>query len=213
MRNVDGSGKFARDNILRNIAVAADQPAQWLNEETLADGFGEGSEDARRAEQYVKRMRTEMRAAYKFMDDICMARAWSPEFFQSVQNLMPEEFEGKDYQEVFTAWRNAFTAEWPNLIEEPDAEKSKTEKVKFDAIVQLLGVMGAAIDPENKAALYQWAADNLNEQKLLFPHPLMLDYESLATYEPPQPAMAGHENGETRGDSVMPIHNRHRKAA
>ena len=44
------------------------------------------------------------------------------------------------------------------------------------------------MDPDNKARLIEWAIDSSGENKTLFPQPLVLDYEALAEYEPPQPA-------------------------
>ena len=198
MMNIDGAGKFARDNILKNIAAAVPMPAAWLNEETLAEGFGEGSEDARAQERYVTHMREAMAEAYAFFDEIAMRKAWTPAFYATVQAKYPEQFEGMEFKEAFYAWKNAFHAEWPSLIEEPPSEQSKTEKVKFDAITGVLTVMLPQCDPENKARLFEWAAENMNQQKLLFPHPLVLDYEALATYEPPAP----EGEADTKADSV-----------
>jgi hypothetical protein len=47
LMNLDKAGEFARTNIIKNIATGADMPALLLLEETLAQGFGEGSEDAK----------------------------------------------------------------------------------------------------------------------------------------------------------------------
>ena len=195
MQNLDGAGKFARDNILSDIAVAVPMPASWLNNETLAKGFGEGSEDAKKEARYVDRMRMQMRPGYEFMDEIVMRRAWSEAFYETIQKDFPEEWGAIPYTQAFYAWRNSFTANWPNLLTEPDSEKSKTEKVKFEAIVALFSALAPMCDPQNKARLIMWLQDNINAQKLLFPAALTLDPEELAIYEPPM-AEPEQENAE-----------------
>src|SRR5207249_3090959 len=49
--------------------------------------------------------------------------------------------------------------------------------------------------PENKVTLLQWAADNANENKMMFTSPLVLDAEALENYEPPQPMMGLEAQG------------------
>ena len=187
MQNLDGAGKFARDNILSNIATAVPMPASWLNNETLAKGFGEGSEDAKKEAHYVDRMRTQMKPGYDFMDNIVMRRAWSEAFYATIQADFPEEYGGMSYTAAFYSWRNSFQAVWPNFLTEPDSEKSKTEKVKFEAMIALFTAISPMCDPVNKATLILWLQDNINAQKLLFPSDLVLDAEALASYEPPLP--------------------------
>src|SRR5208283_5092073 len=46
LTNLDGPLSLVRKNILEDIAASADMPALLLNNETFAEGFGEGSEDA-----------------------------------------------------------------------------------------------------------------------------------------------------------------------
>ena len=187
MMNVDNAGKFARDNILKNIAVSVPMPASWLNEETLAEGFGEGTEDAKKEARYIDRMRMEMQPAYEFMDKIVQTRAWSPSFYKTIQADFPGEYGGIGYEEAFYAWRNSFKAMWPNTLTEPDSERAKSDKVRLDAIIAALEVMLPSMDPENKARLIEWAQDNFNEFKELFKARMNLDFEALAEYVPPTP--------------------------
>ena len=84
-------------------------------------------------------------------------------------------------------------------MEEPESEQVKVEKVKHEAIIAFVEVLLANTDPENKARVIEWAANNANESKRLFPTPLVLDYEALASYEPPQPAQ---EPGEPRAHDI-----------
>lgn len=189
---------YARKNILENIAAADDMPARMLTEETLAEGFGEGSEDAKKEAQYIDRMRRWLSPLYEFFDKIVMYRAWNPDFYATIQAQFPDEYGKIPYETAFVDWCNSFRAEWPNLLEEPDSEKSKAEKVKLDGIVQLLQTLLPSLDPENKARMIDWACGNCNQMKLLFGAPLEFDIEALMAYEPPAPELT--QGGEQFSD-------------
>lgn len=195
MTNTDTAMTTARKNILENIASAADMPAQMLNSETFVAGFGEGTEDAKAVAQYVDGIREDMAPLYKFFDRIVQYRAWNPEFYKAVQGAH-EEYAGVPYAQAFYQWSNSFRAKWPSLLKEPESELVKVEKVKLEAIIDLLNAMAPGLDPENKATMYQWAADNFNEQEMLFKQPLVLDTEALASYVPPQPGGPGAGEGD-----------------
>ena len=184
LQNIDGAGTFARTNILKNIATSADMPAILLENETLVEGFGEGTEDAKVVARYVERYRTEMTPIYMFLDQIVQYRAWNPDFYKTLQAAFPETYGGVDYKVAFYEWRNNFKAVWPSLLTEPDSEKIKVDDTRLKAVIALVEVLMPSMDPENKAVLIQWAADNFNELPLLFTTPLELDYEALAAYEP-----------------------------
>lgn len=187
MQNADAAMTVARKNILENIAAAADMPAKLLNNETFAEGFGEGSEDAKDIVRYCHGLRKDMQPLYDFMDKIVRYRAWNREFYKMIQNNYPE-YQDVEYETAFYQWYNAFVASWPSLIEEPESEKIKVEDTKLKAVIALLETLMPQLDPANKAKLIEWAQDNYNELKLLFPQPLDLDIEALANYTPPQPA-------------------------
>jgi hypothetical protein len=185
--NADGALTTARKNILENIAAAVPQPAKLLNSESYAEGFGEGTEDAKDLIRYIKHERETVQPLYQFFDNIVQRLAWTPEFFETIQATVPE-YKGMKYEEAFYQWKNAFSAEWPSLMEEPESELVKVEKVKFEALTAALEVLLPQADPQNKARLVEFFANNLNESKRLFSNPLVLDYDELANYEPPQPA-------------------------
>lgn len=195
MQNIDGAHGMARKNVLENIATGADMPAIILKQETFAEGFGEGTEDAKMVARFVDRFRREMRPLYEFLDPIVMHRAWNREFYETIQREFPEEYGGMRYEDAFYRWKNSFTAQWPSLLTEPDSEKVKTADVKLKAIIAVIEVFGPMMDPENKATLIAWAQDNINEDKMMFQNPMVLDVEALAAYEPPQPMM---EPGEPK---------------
>ena len=194
MQNIDGAYALARKNILENCAVAGDMPAEILNSETFAEGFGEGSEDAKRVARWVDRFRVKMSPLYDFFDEIVMYRAWNPEFYRTVQAEHPR-YRKISYDQAFHQWRKSFAAKWPSLLTEPDSEKVKTEKVKLEAIVSLVEVILAAPVPQEvKAQTLEWMQDNINENKLMFKNPMVLDTEAIASFEPPVPMMG--EEGE-----------------
>ena len=200
MQNIDGAYGMARTNILDNVAISADMPAIILKEETFVEGFGEGTEDAKKVARWVDRVRRQMGPAYRFMDNIVQRRAWTPEFFETLQRDFPEAYGAMTYEQALYRWMNDFTATWPNLLTEPDSEKVKTDDVKLKGIIATIEVLGPMLDPENKATLFGWAQDNLNENKLMFPTPLLLDLQALAEYVPPvMGAGVGGEEGEDAG--------------
>ena len=182
MTNIDGAFGMARKDILDNIAAGAPMPAIMLNSETYADGFGEGTEDAKKVAHYINRIRMWMQPIYAFFDRICMHIAWNPEFYETIQADFPEQYGGMDYKTAFYKWKNSFEAEWPSLLIEPESERAKNEDVKLKAIIAMLEVLIPTMDPENTTAVIEWAAANFNDLKLLFTNPLILDYDNLAEY-------------------------------
>jgi hypothetical protein len=186
MQNLEGAYGMVRTNILKNIATAADMPARLLENETMVSGFGEGTEDAKAIAQYIDRCRIDMAPIYEFFDQIVQYRAWNPEFYAALQTDFPD-YKSVPYKTAFYDWRNAFTAQWPSMLKEPDSELAKADDVRLKAIIALVEVFLPALDPINKVIVLQWAQDNFNELKLLFPTPLLLDAEALEDYEPPAP--------------------------
>lgn len=182
MQNVDGAGKYARTNIIKNIATAADMPAVILENETLTEGFGEGTEDAKNIARYIQRQRESYENIYAFMERICMHRAWTPAFYERLHNLFPDQYPVDGFAEARSDWMHTFKAEWPSFLIEPESEAIKTEQVKLEAIVSLIETIGKDLDPENKLAFYQWAIDNVCENKHIFPHGFDLDQDLLGEF-------------------------------
>jgi hypothetical protein len=186
LMNADGALTTARKNILENIAAAVPQPAKLLNSESYAEGFGEGTEDAKDIVRYIDHERETAQPLFDFFDQIVMRLAWTPEFFEIIKAEVPK-YENVSYNEAFYEWKNAFSAEWPSLLVEPESEQVKVEKVKFEALTAMLETLLPEMDPKNKARVIQCFADNMNESKKLFTNPLVLDYDDLMNYEPPAP--------------------------
>lgn len=192
MQNADTAMTVARSNVIENIASAAKMPAKLLLAESYAEGFGEGTEDAKNIARYISGVRKEMRPLYDFFDPLVQRRAWNPEFYKRVQAEFPE-YRKVPYTKAFYDWANAFHTEWPNLLEEPESEKVKVDGEKFKSVIALLETLMPQLDPENRATLIGWAADSFNEQKVLFPHPLNIDLDALRDYVPPAPPPAPTE--------------------
>lgn len=186
LKNADTGMTVARKNILDNIASGAGMPAKILNNETFAEGFGEGTEDAKHVAEYLNGIRQQMQPLYEYFDKIVQYRAWNPEFYKTVQAQFPE-YKKVPYNKAFYDWSNSFETSWPSLLQEPESEQVKVDEIKLKAVIGMMEVLLPTCDPDNKAALLQWAADNVNENKILFKHPLLLDYDALANFTPPTP--------------------------
>ncbi len=178
MQNLDKAAEFARHNCIKNIATAAGMPASIIAQETLTEGFGEGTEDAKKEARYLDYIRQDAKAQYDFMDRIVMRKAWTEEFYESLKVDYPE-YRKIPFETALLDWIRAFSARWPNLLEEPDSEKSKTADVQFKAVVALLETLGPMLDPENKAKIVAWAAENANERPELFAAKLDIDEDKL----------------------------------
>jgi hypothetical protein len=208
-QNLDAPYTLARSNILKNIATAADMPARLLENETMTSGFGEGTEDANAIAQYIDRVRIDMQPLYDFFDNICMYRAWNPEFYKGIQEQFPEVYGNVPFKAAFIRWRDSFAAIWPNFRTEPESEKAKRDDINLKGLTAVFEVLAPALDPENKAKLAAWLQDNLNQRPDMFPAPLDLDIDAMASYQPPMPEPPEPEPPKPmadamRGKSVIP---------
>jgi hypothetical protein len=179
MQNLEGPHVLARRNILENIANAVDMPVKLLTQESFAEGFGEGSEDAKAVARYMDRLRETMDPVYKFLDRVVMHRAWTPEFYKSLKKKFPEKYADTTYKEAFYEWVNSYQAVWPSYLREPDSEQVKVDDTKMKAAISIYQILEFSFDPENKARLIQWIADAVTNNKLLYSSPLSLDYKTL----------------------------------
>ena len=185
LQNVNGAMKESRSNILENIAAGSGMPAILVTQETFSAEFHEGDQDAAAVADYIKHEQEEMKPSYDWMDNIIQHRAWNPEFYTTIQADFPEEYGGVDYKTAYYRWVNSFSAPWPSLLTEPESETVRVEEVKLKALIAAVQVAAPAFGPINKANLFMWFADELNEHSGLFSTPLLLDAEELETYEPP----------------------------
>ncbi|EPQ8830473.1 anti-CBASS protein Acb1 family protein [Klebsiella pneumoniae] len=186
LSNLEKPLDSARNHILENIAAAGDMPAIILNSETFAQGFGEGTEDARAVAVYIDNIREWLDPLYDYFIRICQYRAWSIEFFQSLRADFPDL--KNTYSLYFASWINNFEYRWPPSLKEPDSEKVKVDETRFKAIVSMLEVLLPQVntDDENRALLIEWAQANANANENLFPQRLDLDIDSLKANRPQQ---------------------------
>lgn len=187
LSNLEKPLDSARKHILENVAAAADMPAIILNSETFAQGFGEGTEDARAVAVYIDNIREWLDQLYAFFIRVCQYRAWSIEFFQSLRADFPDL--KNTYSLYFASWINNFEYRWPSSLKEPESEKVKVDEIRFKAIVSMLEVLLPQVntDDENRALLIEWAQTNANANENLFPQRLDLDIDSLKANRPEQP--------------------------
>ncbi len=202
LKNIEGPARFARENAFKNCATAANMPAKILEQETMVSGFGEGSEDAKQIARYIDRKRIEMNPIYSFMDEIVMRRAWSEEFYKTLHKDFPE-YKKIPYITAFTEWKNSFTAIWPNLLAEPDSEKLKGAKNKFESAVAVVESTAPLVGPKGKARLVQWLSDVTSEATELFATPLVFEEDELD--EPPAMEMQSTSGEEDREPTVVPF--------
>ncbi|MER4046921.1 DUF1073 domain-containing protein [Klebsiella pneumoniae] len=197
LSNLEKPLDSSRNHILENIAAAADMPAIILNSETFAQGFGEGTEDARSVAVYIDNIREWLEPLYDYFIRICQYRAWSIEFFNSLRADFPEL--KNTYSLYFSSWINNFEYCWPSSLKEPESEKVKVDEIRFKAIVSMLEVLLPQVntDDENRALLIEWAQTNANANESLFPQRLDLDIDSLKVNRPQQP------QGEDPGGGMM----------
>jgi hypothetical protein len=154
-------------------------PVKLLTQESFAEGFGEGSEDAKAVARYMDRLRETMDPVYRFLDRIVMHRAWTPEFYKTLKQKFPEKYDKTTYKEAFYEWVNSYQAVWPSYLREPDSDQVKVDDTKMKAAIAVYQILEFSFDPENKARLIQWLSDAITNNKLLYSSPLNLDYKTL----------------------------------
>jgi Protein of unknown function (DUF1073) len=193
--NMEGPFSMARKFNLDDIATGAGMPAIIINQETFAEGFGEGTEDAKKVSKYVGSVRIWLQPAYTWMDDIVMSRAWNPEFYEGIQKKYPEQYGNVPFVAAFFKWHNSYQALWPNFLEEPESEEIRVDEVKFKAVVAAFEVVYPTLPTPNlKATLIRWLEECFNERKELFPSPLELDFDDL---------ISGFEEADARAKDLQ----------
>jgi len=181
MQNLDKAFNEARTNVIKDIASGAGMPASIIAQETLTEGFGEGTEDANKEIDFLGQLRQDMNPAYAFLDAICRRKAFTPDYYETLRGDYSEFGEGGHERMLHDAIRN-FKASWPNLKSEPDSEKVKTEDVQLKAVIALLETLLPTAPPDVKAKLFIWAAENVNDREHLFAGNLDLDEQEIRDY-------------------------------
>lgn len=164
MTNVDKAGNYSRTNIIRNIAASAGMPATFLLDERLAEGFGEGSEDAIQQANYIDGLRKSSRGIIDYLDRIVMYRAWNPEWYASIQSQY-SEYAGLSYEAAMYHWMDTFDAHWPNLYQPPENERLEAELRKVAVAMRVYETLGAGLDPVNRVALFEWLRGQIDDSE------------------------------------------------
>lgn len=181
MMNLEGPFRLACENNLKDIASACSMPVSIIAQELLATGLADGTEDAKKEASYLDYVRTDMNPIYAFLDPIVMRKAWTEEFYETLKVDYPE-YKRIPYTTALAKWMRSFKATWPNLLEEPDSEKSKMADVQLKAVVAVLESVGPMLDAQNKANLVEWVAANVNERHELFAGILDINVDALASH-------------------------------
>jgi hypothetical protein len=182
MTNVEKAGTYARGNCLKNVATAADMPAVILENETMTEGFGEGTEDAKIIAAFIDSVRIDMNPSYRWFDNIVQYRAWNQEFYKRIQAKYPNTYGSKSYEDAFSQWRDNYKAVWPSYLREPDSQQEASERTKLEAVISVVQTLIDRVDPENRASIIQTALMNISENKRMFPHEFVIDYDTLLPY-------------------------------
>jgi hypothetical protein len=200
LKNISEPFALARKNIVEDIAAGAPMPAQMLTDESFAQGFADGTEDAKEQGRYINSERKAMQPLYDFLDPIVMARAWTPEWYVGIQARYPD-FKDVDFDTAFMKFKNSFRATWPELIQEPESDRILIAETKLKALIAIFQVFLPKLDNDNLVIVAKWVADNINEMKELFGNPLNLNYKTLENFT--QPGL------DIEGETLDPVKKQH----
>ncbi|EDH4007891.1 DUF1073 domain-containing protein [Salmonella enterica subsp. enterica] len=211
LQNIDGALNAARDNIIADIAAGSDVPAIIIKEEAFSNGFGEGKEDSKAVSQYIDGVRQQIEPVMDYFERLVQYIAWNEEFYQSLKNDYPDIITD-DYKTTFYQWRREFTATWQELVEESPDQRRESDSKVIQQAAGLYAVVVPQLDPENRAAVTEWLASLVNSTQTYGEAPMIINPESLAEYQPPEPLPGerihvgrlneNEENTETDQDAV-----------
>jgi hypothetical protein len=182
LKNISEPFGLARKNIVEDIAAGAPMPAQMLTDESFAQGFADGTEDAKEQARYINSERKAMQPLYDFLDPIVMRRAWNPDWYLDIQARY-KEFKKIDYDTAFFKFRDSFVATWPELLQEPESDRILIAETKLKALIAMFQVFLPKLDDKNLVIMAEWVQDNINEMSDLFGNPLALNMDTFKNTE------------------------------
>jgi len=185
LKNISEPFGLARKNIVEDIAAGAPMPAQMLTDESFAQGFADGTEDAKEQARYINSEREAMQPLYDFLDPIVMRRAWNPEWYKDIQARYPKDFGSLDYDVAFMKFKDSFSATWPELLQEPESDRILIAETKLKALIAMFQVFLPKLDNDNLVIVAKWVQDNINEMRELFGNPLALNMNKLKNFTEP----------------------------
>jgi hypothetical protein len=200
LKNISEPFGLARKNIVEDIAAGAPMPAQMLTDESFAQGFADGTEDAREQARYINSERKAMQPLYDFLDPIVMQRAWNPDWYKGIQERY-EHFKDMDYDVAFYKFKNSFLPTWPDLLEEPESDRVLVAETKLKALIAIFQVFLPKLDNTNLVIVAKWVAENMNDMRELFDNPLNFDYKKLKNFTVP--------GADVEGKPLLPVKKQH----
>jgi hypothetical protein len=129
-----------------------------------------------------------MEPLYEKLTKVVAHRAWTREFYEAAKNEYSEIYGSVSYEAAFYDWFNGMSFVWPDLNEEKASDAVKIDETKLKGMTEILRTLLPIADPENRARMFQWAQDNLNEMGTMFSQDMSLDIETMTTYVPPDEA-------------------------
>ncbi len=196
LKNLREAAEYSRTCIIKDIASSSGTPAILINQETLTEGFGEGSEDAKQIANFVQGERNRLNPAFAMLDEIVMRLAWTPALLEKLKELSPDQYSDMSFETFWYECRDSFVATWPNLLSEPESEKAKGDQSKLESAVKIAEQLMKSADPVNKAAIAAWLADFVNTLPQFDAAPLLIDEDAMASYVPPIPMAPDAQSSE-----------------
>ncbi|EOC9629715.1 anti-CBASS protein Acb1 family protein [Enterobacter ludwigii] len=187
LQNIDKTLDTVRNNIISDIATGCDVPAALLKDEAFAVGWSDGSEDSKAVSQYIDGVRQGIDPVISFFERIVQYIAWDEDFYNALKAEYPDIIT-EDYQTTFYRWRREFTASWVELVAPPENEEQEAESKVVQQAVAVFVSLVKEVDPKNRAKVADWLANILNNTTAFGDSPLILDMDSLSTYQPPVPS-------------------------
>ena len=179
LEHTDKGGTYSRNNIIRNIASASGMPAMLLLDERIAEGFGEGKEDAKEISIYIDGLRRDLTGMFEYLQKVAMYVAWNPEWYKTSIQSVYSEYRNLSYEAAMYQWRDAFDAKWPSLYQPTEAEQLESEAKKVAEAVKLYQAVDPSLDPVNRAAMLEWLQSVVQETKLFSKADIDLDPDAL----------------------------------
>lgn len=182
LKDAQGMLEELRKNCLIDIATSAgNMPASLLRNESLAAGSGDGTHDKEKEDLYFIETQKSMKESYAFVDDIVMRAVWTRGFVEWLKATQPR-YAKYSYEFLIQYWSQGYVREFlPPFAESPLELMQQAEK-KQGLMNSLVGALGQLamlpIGPQNKSAVADWLANNLNDMQIL-PNDLELDIDEI----------------------------------
>lgn len=120
------------------LLALADTPSNVLLDKNLAEGFAEGSEDAKVMTMAIDSFRERaLTPAYKFLDFYLLRICFRPEALEKLKDLYSNDLKEFDIATLKEKLLQGFDWQYGSLIPEKDSEKAQTLSTHLDALGKL----------------------------------------------------------------------------